>query len=301
MLFATAPAAMASEGSVSVGGSVLKVKGENDNLAGPGDLPDWRNNYIYIRVADATNHGWDGTPGGVDVTGKYRVFDVFGGHLLAGSGCIPGMTAGGNEANTLAYCDPATVKRISIKTGNGNDSVKLEHLDPLGSVPSAVSSVITTGKGHDGVWGGDGSDKINTGNDNDGGIENVLTQAPESVNGYGGDDQIILGNGDTFNTDGSPVFPIQEAFGGNGNDKLSSKYFFNTLHGDAGDDVLTGSKYGDILIGDQGADIIKGYNGDDEIDASEVPAQADLLIDCGKDSDSVILDVGVDPAPKNCE
>ena len=74
-ILVAAPSAMAGTGKTSAAGSTLSVKGESANLAAPGDLPNWRRNYIYIQIAtdDASLYrGWDGTPEGVDVTGRSR-------------------------------------------------------------------------------------------------------------------------------------------------------------------------------------------------------------------------------------
>ena len=291
--------AAAGTGSVSMSGGQLKIKGENTKISDPGDTPEWRRNFIAVVIANPTHRGWDGTPAGVDVTGMLRAGDLSGGSLFPGAGCIHGMSQGGNEQNTIAYCDPTGFKKISIKTGNGNDSVWIENADPVYSIPATVSSTITTGKGHDGVWGGNGPDKINTGNDNDGGTDDGLG-GPESVNGFGGNDQIVLGNGDTFASEDNPLFVNQKAYGGEGNDRISAGGFFSFLYGEGGDDILLGGKFPDTLVGGQGADTMKGGNGNDTLDATEVPAQADLLIDCGKDGSSALLDVGVDPPAKNC-
>jgi Ca2+-binding RTX toxin-like protein len=167
-------------------------------------------------------------------------------------------------------------------------------------VPATVSSSITTGRGHDGVWGGNGPDKINTGNDNDGGVEQASTLGPESIDGFGGDDTILLGTSDTINTDESPWFPFEQASGGDGNDDIIAKGISNVLNGDAGDDLLIGGKAFDTLVGGTGADRMRSGLGEDTIDATETPAQADPLVDCGKDGGVATFDIGIDLVVKDC-
>ena len=308
-LLAASPA-MAGLGTASSSGKNLTVRAESRKLSYPGEPVEWRRNYIFIRIADpaavATYHylGYDpNNPDGIDVTGMYRVIDVYGGRFHDGKGCIMGRTAPPLNIDTpsVAFCKFEGVEKISIKTGNGNDAVKLERLDPAGAVPASVSSTISTGNGHDGVWGGDGPDKIKTGGDNDGGFEDTLTQQPENVDGWGGNDSIDLGNSDRpYQIDFDPVFAWQNAYGGDGNDKIVAKGIENHLYGEAGDDILMGGKAFDTLVGGTGADVMKAGLGDDTIDASETPAQADLLIDCGKDGGVLTLDVGIDPPGANC-
>jgi Ca2+-binding RTX toxin-like protein len=121
---------------------------------------------------------------------------------------------------------------------------------------TAGADTIIAKKGADGGDAGSGDDYVNAGGGND------------EFNGGDGDDRLSgkAGN-DVLN-------------GGNGNDLLSGKAGVDKLNGEEGDDHLIGGKDADELNGGPGNDTIKA-RGDGKA--------ADTTIDCGADTDTVLL------------
>ena len=194
-----------------------------------------------------------------------------------GTGCITGKGDYSFNIDTpsVAFCHSAAVQKIIVKTGSGEDGVKLEATDPAGSVSSFITSTISTGKGHDGVLGGNGPDRINTGGDSDGApVENPATGKPETVDGRGGNDRINLGTPNTFNSPDSSDFPdggavfgdVQVAHGGDGNDLVATKGLYSDkIFGDDGDDSLRGGNGSDEIHGGNGDDYVSAGKGDNYV------------------------------------
>ncbi|MFM6485369.1 MAG: lectin-like protein, partial [Dolichospermum sp.] len=61
------------------------------------------------------------------------------------------------------------------------------------------------------------------------------------------------------------VDAIENAIGGDGNDRLIGNSLNNTLEGGLGDDILTGSTGNDFLFGGDGNDLLTGGDGDDSL------------------------------------
>ncbi|HEY0921655.1 MAG TPA: hypothetical protein VGE87_03335, partial [Rheinheimera pacifica] len=75
------------------------------------------------------------------------------------------------------------------------------------------------------------------------------TSSKDTIYGYGGDDVMDtgVGTGDV-------------AYGGDGNDTITSSGASARLYGEAGNDTLTASAYGSLLDGGDGDDVLKVYN-----------------------------------------
>ena len=109
---------------------------------------------------------------------------------------------------------------------------------------------ITLGEYGGNVYGGDGDDTI----------DGRTSQYGGYLYGDAGDDTIYI--------DGN------EAFGGDGRDRLFGSYRFDRLNGGDGNDILDGDRSSDTLSGDAGADRLYGGEGDDFLDGG---ANNDLI------------------------
>jgi len=87
--------------------------------------------------------------------------------------------------------------------------------------------------------------------------------------------------------------------GGPGPDVILGGASTDKLDGGLADDTMRGKGGDDRLFGDAGADRMYGGQGSDVIDARD--DGEDTSIDCGAGEDRVVLDRGVDPAPRSCE
>jgi serralysin len=120
------------------------------------------------------------------------------------------------------------------------------------------------------VWDGGGSDTYDFSDYANGVTVNLtpggysITSATQKVNL--GDGRIAIGN--VFNAlqyQGDTRSLIENAIGGNGNDRLVGNGAANLLQGGAGNDILEGGAGSDILEGGTGSDTLSGGDGDDII------------------------------------
>ena len=160
-------------------------------------------------------------PGGAT---RYQVQDS-GDTLNAGRGC--------NRVNpNTVRCTTNNVDEVRVRTGNGDDEVRLN---------VALRSTVDAGAGNDWVSGGTGRDVVDAGAGND------------TVYGGAGNDRIDGGAGnDTLD-------------GGQGNDRLDGGPGNDTLRGRAGNDELHGGQGRDRLDGGPGNDTCQADPGDTRI------------------------------------
>ncbi|GII01671.1 calcium-binding protein [Planobispora takensis] len=146
------------------------------------------------------------------------------GDVVVGAGCL----ASGNDARRLA----ATVTRIHVAAGDGDDSVR---------VTAPRRAVLRGGDGEDDLRGAGVADDIRGGADND------------DLRGGGGND-VMFGNGGD-----------DEMFGNAGNDELNGGAGNDDMSGGAGNDELNGNGGADELNGNAGTDDLNGGAGPDTL------------------------------------
>ena len=243
-----APAALASTVTVA-GGDTVRVA-ETDNEA----------NQITVAY-DA----------GADL---YRITD-------AASALTPSGSCVAIDPNT-ATCPGAGIDRISVETGDRDDTITLD----AATIPGTVTEDLDGGSGNDTIHGADTSGTLTGGSGNDslsgrgnlnGGTGNdLLTGSPFADDlrassgkdtldgGFGADDISGGSNTDTL------IYPgrangINVTIGaGNGNDggpedQTGSRR--DTVHGDI--EVLFGTELADALVGDRTSETLIGMGGDD--------------------------------------
>ncbi len=113
------------------------------------------------------------------------------------------------------------------------------------------------------------------------------TGGPDTMYGYSGSDK-MYGRGGKDDLDG-----------GAGADTISGAGGDDFMLGSSGADMLRGGALNDIVAGHGGRDRLYGDLGEDFLAAKD--GLADRVIDCGPDWDQVSYDVGLDPAPIDCE
>jgi Ca2+-binding RTX toxin-like protein len=128
------------------------------------------------------------------------------------------------------------------------------------------------GKGGDRLYGGDGNDILRFG------IGPCCTYPGDRGQGNAGDDRLIGGSG------------VNGMSGGPGND---------TINGGEGNDIILSGNGNDAVSGGAGADLLDAQEGNDTVDALD--GERDGKTACGPDFDTVYYDVGIDPAPIDCE
>jgi Ca2+-binding RTX toxin-like protein len=215
---------------------------------------------------------------------------------------IAGM--GGND--TIAAGNfPATVGVVAIG-GEGDDSISggEESEDILVDGPGSGADVLSALGGDDALTHNGGADELLGGNGNDLFLSNSVCDGERIVGGAGRDNSswARLGEGIGANlaagTAGRPGSGEAPACGG---EPLDSVAEVEDLEGSSFDDVLYGDGGPNQLLGHSGADTYFAGAGEDSILANS--GDADLVIDCGPDNDSALIDHPQygDPEPIECE
>jgi len=159
------------------------------------------------------------------------------------------------------------VAKISIDSGNGDDTIDARSLRPTTVNAGAGNDSVSTGDGADIVNGGAGNDSINThgGADRiDGGAGNdtILAGAgDDAIRGGAGDDLIDGDAGDDTIDGGAGADTIT---GGDGVDTINggdSDSTGNRIYGNAGNDTLTATNRLDSVDGGTGVDFVRGIAG----------------------------------------
>lgn len=259
-----------------------------------------------------------------------------GADRLSGGGGLDRLV-GGLGADSLADDDGPT-RDADVLDGGGGDNDSINFEDHTGSMtldlPAATTSEGDTVSGFETIRLGSGANTL-TGTS----AGEFVTGGSDAnrVDGRGGNDSIYVngvlrgGDGDDTLACGGPTGC--RAFGGAGNDSLSSGFGNDALDGGAGndeliglpgDDVLDGGLGDDTLLGDfaegassrGGADTLRGGPGRDHVnggpgaDRIDGGSGADLLlaldysrdaVTCGAGADRLLRD-RLDPVkPTGCE
>ncbi len=136
--------------------------------------------------------------------------------------------------------------------------------------PTVTMAVTMDGEGgNDEIVGGSGDDILTGGAGND--LINGLA-GDDSISGVDGDDHLVGGDGDDVIS------------GGEGNDTVLSEGGDDTVDGNAGVDIMVGGSGNDILTGGDGNDLLVGEDGGDTIDGGN---GVDTI--CGDDGNDVIF------------
>ena len=154
------------------------------------------------------------------------------------------------------------VRRITLRTGSGDDRVVLDH-NLRNTKGNFVTSRIYVEDGNDQVEGSSGRDWIYGGKGDDrlsGG------DGPDVIKGLSGDDRILGGRGHDRLQGHSGNDTI---YGNGGKDVMRGGKGDDTLSGGDDDDVLFGGIGNDQLSGGPGNDIIKGGLGEDTLNGGE--------------------------------
>ena len=271
------------------------------NFGAAGQWNDYPNNLkplrgiIEIRQSSNPINGTNGNDNLIGTNGNDTLDGGLGNDTLNGGAGIDTLIGGaGNDI----YVVDTTTDTITESANAGIDTVQssvtltlaanVENLTLTGTAAingtgNAGNNVITGNSANNTLNGGLGNDTLNGGAGND---TYIFT-----INGIGlGRDTIIDGSGvDTIsfagtsanirlnlgtsfgqtvdaNTNTKVVLTantIENAIGGDGNDRLIGNSLNNTLEGGLGNDILNGSTGNDFLFGGDGDDSLSGGDGDD--------------------------------------
>jgi hypothetical protein len=271
-----------------------------------------------------------GSSGSDDVTATYTPAAVTF-TLAAGAFDQSPSDAGGCtiESATKAICAfAAPLDSLLLAGMGGNDTIEAT------TFPFLVSVVAIGGEGNDNLEGGNESEDVLV--DGPGVGNDVLSGlgGDEALTHNGGADELLGGDGNDLFLSNS-VCDDERILGGPGRDNASWARFgegieANLSAGTAGRpgsgeapgcggetldslaevEDLEGSGSGDVFYGDSGPNQLLGHPGPDALFAGAGEdsilansGDADLVIDCGPDNDSALVDHPQfgDPAPIECE
>jgi len=216
------------------------------------------------------------------------------------------LLAGMAGNDTIAASDfPASVAVVEIG-GEGNDSLTggAESEDILVDGPGGGGDVLSALGGDDALTHNGGADELLGGDGNDLFLSNSVCDDERIVGGSGRDNSswARFGEGVEANlatgTAGRPSGGEAPACGGEPLDSLAE---VEDLEGSSFADVLYGDGGPNQLLGHPGPDAYFAGAGEDSILANS--ADADLVINCGPDNDSALIDFPQygDPEPVECE
>ena len=257
----------------------------NDTLNGQGGVDTVDGNEdddLLIWQVGSSSDNFSGTDG----------FDEL---VVQGNSANNKLTVSENTASNLQVFDntytitaTASVTRVTINAGPGNDRVTVQDvggaagvllvvngenggdtIDASGADLGDVRLLVEGGNGNDSITGSDNDDLLRGGNGNDvidggAGVDTIDGGDNHDVLSGGADDDRITGGlgNDTLNGGaGNDVLQGEE-----GHDLLTGDDGNDTLDGNGGDDFLNGSIGDDELYGHDGADSLYGGNGDDTLD-----------------------------------
>ena len=184
-----------------------------------------------------------------------------------------GVFFGGSAAQADDYTGTNGPDFIdTVDSVNTNDNVNAK----------AGSDTVLTHNGSDNVFAGRGNDEVRTGKGDDGQHDyDVISGA---VNGYFGDDLLVLGPGDDVAVGDEGADTLR---GQNGSDTLAGGFGRDILNGGGGDDYLTPGPSADIVrAGANNDTVYVGVDGDG-------PGAPDE-IQCGDGDDTVVYSGAVD-------
>jgi Ca2+-binding RTX toxin-like protein len=211
---------------------------------------------------------------------------------------------GGNDI-LAASNFPASVGVVAIG-GEGSDSLTggEESEDILVDGPGGGADTLNALGGDDALTHNGGADELLGGNGNDLFLSNSVCDGERIVGGAGRDNSSWARFGEGVEANlatglaGRPGSGEAPACGGEPLDSISE---VEDLEGSSFDDVLYGDAGPNQLLGHPGADIYYAGAGEDSILANS--GDADLVINCGPDNDSALIDHPQygDPEPVECE
>lgn len=128
-----------------------------------------------------------------------------------------------------------------------------------------LSSVLSSGVGDDGIYGGGGDDTLDGGMGNDtldggNGFDLLIFESIESVNV-----NLALGRSQDSGLGMDHILNIESIRAGGGNDWLTGNSVSNVLTSGDGDDTLDGAGGDDLLYGGSGVDNLSGGTGNDQL------------------------------------
>jgi Ca2+-binding RTX toxin-like protein len=224
--------------------------------------------------------------GTVQLDGKTLVYTAAAGEanrvtITAGASSIsvseigPSVTAGGGCSSTgpsSATCPATAITAISVSTGDGNDTARVNGSIPATFYDGPGNDTMTGGSAGDTFVSGTGADVLGGGAGVDVVDYSARTNAlTVTIDGVANDGE--AGEGDNVKTD------VEMVTGGSGNDSLTGSGSNNSLYGGPGADSLSGGSGNDLLDGGSGPDVLNGGAGTDTADYSSRSAPVYLTID----------------------
>ena len=171
----------------------------------------------------------------------------------------------------------SNVEAFNLKTGSGNDTIKLKDYYNDTIATGGGNDTINSGLGYDGVDGGAGTDLLIVDYSSDvygyGITSSISSDGSGGFNGYFGIygnypyravyDQVNFSNIEQFQITGTEL--ADSIYTGGGNDSINSGTGNDTVNGGAGNDTVNGGAGNDIINAGTGNDTVNGGDGTDTL------------------------------------
>ena len=272
------------------GATVTRVSPSHGSSVGYDDDATWVPQVVSCQGLAATVRGTPGPDTIAGTPGDDVIAAGAGNDTIDGGGGAD-VICGGDGTDTVTYGPHQSDVRADLTGGTGDDGSSED--GPAGARDSVGTDVenLVGGHGDDVLVGSSTPNALNGGPGDDllrGGEGN------DALTGGTGDDTVRGGDGNDTLTGSSGDDVLK---GSDGTDTVNGLTGDDTLAGGEGNDTLDGGADGDVVRGGPGADKLSGSAGLDDLQARD--ATADLLIDCGADTDTVSTD-SADPATVGC-
>lgn len=218
--------------------------------------------------------------------------------IAPGPGCEGYATYDPGQMNAVE-CSASGISSVDVEAGDESDYLDFRYL----GVPATVnggdgSDILYGGSDNDALYGGDGDDILQGDSGDDrlvggGGADSLSGEDGEDTVDYGDRTEPLSisleeGYGGAESEQDQIGSDVEQVIGGSGDDHIVGSQYANTIEGGDGNDVIEPGDGADMVTGGGGDDVINAYDGESD------------EIDCGDGEDGATTDAS-DATDENCE